>query len=76
MQRRRRKQAVFSIRTMLDDLMDNKLSTHLYPADGEPEDWKYKAQRAVWEIQARLNYIEAESLRRRQGDQSEKAKAV
>ena len=65
-QRKGRKAAVFSIRTMLDELMDGKLAVQLYPADGEPEDWRYKAQRAVWEIQARLNYIDAESLRRQQ----------
>jgi predicted membrane channel-forming protein YqfA (hemolysin III family) len=64
MQRKARRQEVFSIRTMLDDLVENRLSVQLYPADGEPEDWHYKAQRAVWEIQARLNYIEAEKLRR------------
>jgi hypothetical protein len=63
-QRRGRKQAVFSIRTMLDDLVENKLDVVLYPPDGEPEDWRYKAQRAVWEIQARLNYIEAEKIKR------------
>jgi predicted membrane channel-forming protein YqfA (hemolysin III family) len=64
MQRKTRKQEVFSIRTMLDDLVDNKLSVQLFPPDGEPEDWTYKAQRAVWEIQARLNYIEAEKIQR------------
>jgi hypothetical protein len=62
-QRSGRKQAVFSIRTTLDELMDSKLNVQLFPADGEPEDWKFKAQRAVWEIQARLNYIEAESIK-------------
>ena len=61
-QRSGRNKAVFSIRTMLDDLVGNKLEVQLFPADGEPEDWKFKAQRAVWEIQARLNYIEAESI--------------
>jgi predicted membrane channel-forming protein YqfA (hemolysin III family) len=64
MQRRGRRQAVFSIRTMLDDLVEEKLDVVLYPPDGEPEDWRYKAQRAVWEIQARLNYIEAEKIKR------------
>ena len=66
LQRRARKQSVFSIRTMLDDMMDNKIGVALYPADGEAEDWRYKAQRAVWEIQARLNYIEAEGIKRQQ----------
>jgi len=64
MQRSSRKQAVFSIRSMLDDLVENKLDVVLFPPDDEPEDWRYKAQRAVWEIQTRLNYIEAEKIRR------------
>ena len=64
-QRKGRTQAVFSIRTMLDDLMDDKLAVQLYPAPGGTESWQEKAQRAVFEIQARLNYIEAESLRRK-----------
>ena len=68
LQRRARKQTVFSIRMMLDDMMDNKLAVSLYPADGEAEDWRYKAQRAVWEIQARLNYIEAEGIKRQSAD--------
>lgn len=64
-QRQGRTQAVFSIRTMLDDLMDDKLTVQLYPTPGGTESWQEKAQRAVFEIQARLNYIEAESLRRK-----------
>ena len=64
-QRSRRKQDVFSIRTMLEDLVDNKLEMKFYPADGEPEDWRYKAQRAVWEIQARLNFIDNEEMKSR-----------
>jgi hypothetical protein len=62
-QRSGRNKAVFSIRTMLDDLMADKLAVKLFPAEDESEDWKFKAQRAVWEIQARLNYIEAENIR-------------
>jgi hypothetical protein len=64
-QRGGRKKAVVSIRTMLDELVNNKLEVELFPSDGEPEDWHFKAQRAVWEIQARLNYIEAESIKMR-----------
>jgi predicted membrane channel-forming protein YqfA (hemolysin III family) len=62
-QRNGRNSAVCSIRTTLDQLMNQKLDVQLFPSDGEPEDWKFKAQRAVWEIQARLNYIEAESIK-------------
>jgi xanthosine utilization system XapX-like protein len=62
-QRRVRNKNVFSIRTMLEDMMQNQLSVALYPAQ-ECDDWHTRAQKAVWEIQARLNFIEAESLKR------------
>jgi hypothetical protein len=62
-QREARQKNVFSIREMLDDMMKNRLDVVLYPGSGEEEDWRTAAQRAVWEIQARLNFIEAESLK-------------
>jgi predicted membrane channel-forming protein YqfA (hemolysin III family) len=62
-QREARNRNVFSIRGMLEDMMKNRLQVVLYPASGEEEDWRSAAQRAVWEIQARLNFIEAESLK-------------
>jgi hypothetical protein len=43
-------------------MMKNRLDVVLYPGSGEEEDWRTAAQRAVWE-QARLNFIEAESLK-------------
>jgi hypothetical protein len=64
-QRSARSQEVFSIRDMLDDMVNNRLTTKLYPAQ-VGDDWRQRAQRAVWEIQARLNFIEDESLHRRQ----------
>ena len=62
-QREARNKNVFSIRGMLEDMMQNKLQVVLFPATSENEDWRSAAQRAVWEIQARLNFIEAESLK-------------
>jgi predicted membrane channel-forming protein YqfA (hemolysin III family) len=63
-QREARRKAVWSIRGMLEDMMQNRLAVALYPAkDGEEEDWRATAQRAVWEIQARLNFIEAEGVK-------------
>jgi uncharacterized membrane protein YraQ (UPF0718 family) len=61
-QREARKQEVWSIRGMLDDMMKNRLDVVLYPGD-EGEHWRVTAQRAVWEIQTRLNFIEAEGLK-------------
>jgi hypothetical protein len=63
-QRRTRHEAVVSIRTTLDDLVDNKLNDVLNAEAGEEHNWRFRAQRAVWEIQSRLSYIEAESIRR------------
>jgi predicted membrane channel-forming protein YqfA (hemolysin III family) len=63
-QRKARSQEVFSIRDMLDDMVANRLTTVLYPSK-EGDDWRIRAQRAVWEIQARLNFIEEEGLHRR-----------
>jgi Na+/melibiose symporter-like transporter len=62
-QREVRNKNVFSIRGMLEDMMQNRLQVVLFPPTGENEDWRSAAQRAVWEIQARLNFIEAESLK-------------
>jgi hypothetical protein len=62
-QREVREKNVFSIRGMLEDMVQNRLDVVLYPGTGGAEDWRGAAQRAVWEIQARLNFIEAESLR-------------
>jgi hypothetical protein len=62
-QREARNRNVFSIRGMLEDMMKNRLQVVLYPGTGDDEDWRSAAQRAVWEIQARLNFIEAESLK-------------
>jgi hypothetical protein len=68
-QREARNKEVFSIRTMLDAMVKNRLDVVLYPAkDGAEEDWRTSAQRAVWEIQARLNFIEREGLKRRAGE--------
>jgi uncharacterized membrane protein SirB2 len=67
-QREARKKNVFSIRAMLNNMVKNELSVVLY-ADGDSEedwredDWREQAQRAVWEIQARLNFIECDSFR-------------
>jgi hypothetical protein len=64
-QREARNKAVFSIRGMLEDMVKNRLDVVLYPAkEGEEEDWRSSAQRAVWEIQARLNFIEREGMKR------------
>ena len=60
-QRKTRSQELFSIREMLDDMVNNRLSVVLYPTE-ESDDWRTRAQHAVWEIQARLNFIEAENL--------------
>lgn len=62
-QREARNKNVFSIRGMLEDMMQNKLQTVLYPVTDANEDWRSAAQRAVWEIQARLNFIESESFK-------------
>ncbi len=62
-QRRIRSKAVTSIRSVLDDLVQNKLSVRLFPPKEGQEDWISSAQRAVWEIQARLNYIDREYLK-------------
>jgi predicted membrane channel-forming protein YqfA (hemolysin III family) len=62
-QRRMRAEAVVSIRSVLDDLVQNKLSVRLFPPKEGQEDWISSAQRAVWEIQARLNYIDREYLK-------------
>jgi predicted membrane channel-forming protein YqfA (hemolysin III family) len=61
-QREARKKEVWSIRGMLDDMMKNRLDVVLYPGE-EGEDWRMTAQRAVWEIQTRLNFIESEGLK-------------
>jgi predicted membrane channel-forming protein YqfA (hemolysin III family) len=63
-QRSLRSEAVVSIRSVLDDLVQNKLTVRLYPPKQGEEDWISSAQRAVWEIQARLNYIDAEYLKK------------
>jgi hypothetical protein len=62
-QREARKKNVFSIRGMLDNMVKNELNVQLYPGDVHEEDWRDAAQRAVWEIQARLNFIESDSFR-------------
>jgi hypothetical protein len=67
-QREARNRNVFSIRSMLQDMMENRLQVVLYPGQGDADDWgsehwRAAAQRAVWEIQTRLNFIEAESLK-------------
>jgi len=61
-QRKTRSQEVFSIRGMLDDMVNNRLNIVLYPAE-ENDDWRVRAQHAIWEIQTRLNFIEAENLK-------------
>jgi len=67
-QREARNRNVFSIRSMLEDMVENRLQVRLYPGGGQ-EDWRAAAQRAVWEIQARLNFIEAESLKTTPGEE-------
>jgi len=62
-QREARNKAVFSIRGMLEE-MNRRLDVPLYPAE-EGDDWRMAAHRAVWEIQARLSFIESEGLKRR-----------
>ena len=64
-QRKTRSQEVFSIREMLDDMVNNRLNIALYP-NQEDDDWRARAQHAVWEIQTRLNFIEAETLKSRE----------
>ena len=64
-QRKARQQEVFSIRGMLDEMVQNRLNVVLYPPEPDAT-WRERAQLAVWEIQARLNYIEDESLTKRQ----------
>jgi len=61
-QRKTRSQEVFSIRGMLDDMVNNRLNVVLYPTE-ENDDWRVRAQHAIWEIQTRLNFIEAENLK-------------
>jgi hypothetical protein len=61
---------VFSIREMLDDMVSNKLDVVLYPTK-EGDDWKVRAQHAVWEIQARLNFIEGDGWRARKRETME-----
>jgi len=61
-QRKARSQELFSIRTMLDDMVNNRLNLVLYPNE-ETDNWHARAQHAVWEIQTRLNFIEAETLK-------------
>jgi hypothetical protein len=65
-QREARRKNIFSIRGMLDDMVQNRLEVVLFPGDGSADDWRSAAQRAVWEIQVRLNFIEAESLKAKQ----------
>jgi hypothetical protein len=60
-QRKARQSQVFSIREMLDDMV-SRLDVLLYPSR-EGDDWHTRAQNAVWEIQARLNFIETESMK-------------
>ena len=60
-QRKARSYEVFSIRGMLDDMIQNRLSTSLYPPNAD-DNWRTRAQLAVWEIQTRLNFIEDEVL--------------
>ena len=69
-QRKARSEEVFSIRGMLDDMVNDQLSVVLYPNE-ENDGWRVRAQHAVWEIQARLNFIEAESLKARNPDATE-----
>jgi hypothetical protein len=64
MQRRNRKEAVVSIRSVLDELVDTKLDPVLNPPEGEEQNWRFRSQRAIWEIQSRLSYIEAENIRK------------
>jgi len=61
-QRKARKQEVFSIREMLDDMVNNRLNAVLFPPE-ENDDWRVRAQLALYEIQTRLNFIEAENLK-------------
>jgi hypothetical protein len=70
-QRKARSSEVFSIRGMLDDMV-SRLDVVLYPTK-EGDDWRVRAQHAVWEIQARLNFIEAEGLKVREPVETEKA---
>ena len=60
-QRKARNSEVFSIRGMLEDMVNNRLDVVLYPTE-EGDDWRVRAQHTVWEIQARLNFIENEGL--------------
>jgi uncharacterized membrane protein YraQ (UPF0718 family) len=69
-QREARNKNVFSIRSMLEDMVENRLQVRLYPGGGVEEDWRAAAQRAVWEIQTRLNFIESESLKANPGTDS------
>jgi hypothetical protein len=64
LQRRGRNEAVGSIRTTLDELVDGKLDEVLNAEEGDERNWRFRAQRAVWEIQSRLSYIEAENIRK------------
>jgi hypothetical protein len=68
-QREARNRNVFSIRGMLERMVAG-LDVRLYPAkEGEDEeDWRLAAQRAVWEIQARLNFIESEGFKAKVGE--------
>jgi len=61
-QREARRKALVAIRSALDDLVRNKLQVVLFATEIHDEDWRPAAQRAVQEIQARLNFIEAETL--------------
>jgi len=72
-QRKTRSQEVFSVRGMLDDMLNEQLNVVLYPTE-ESDGWRVRAQHAVWEIQARLNFIEAESLKARKPDVPEQGK--
>jgi hypothetical protein len=61
-QRKARNRALQEIRGTLDDLVRNKLQVVLFAAEVQGEDWRPAAQRAVLEIQDRLDMVEAEVL--------------
>lgn len=61
-QREQRMRALRAIRHMLDDLVRNKLQVVLFATEIHDQDWRPAAQRAVQEIQNRLNFIEIEAL--------------
>jgi uncharacterized membrane protein YraQ (UPF0718 family) len=68
-QREARNKNVFSIRGMLENMMQHELKVKMHPGE-DTDDWRVMAQRAVWEIQTRLNFIESESFKTKVGAKS------